>query len=162
MCPQAGARAPNYGSLAPLGRGSPGRQIGASYEDPLRLSTGCNVDAGSSIAPRCNRLTRASLVRQARRHAGQSSEREGPPRRKAPLQLRHCTGGEGVLVGAFQCEREEETRDRAERGRVVRGSDQASVAPKRIPSPTQTEIYVAAALYRADEEVIASADKISW
>jgi hypothetical protein len=45
-------------------------------------------------------------------------------------------GGEGVLVGAFQSEREEETRDRAERGSVVGGSDQASVAPKRIPSPT--------------------------
>jgi len=43
--------------------------------------------------------------------------------------------GEGVLVGASQSEREEETRDRAERGSVVRGSDQASVAPKRIPSP---------------------------
>src|SRR5713101_2304483 len=45
-------------------------------------------------------------------------------------------GGEGVLVGALQSEREEETRDRAERGSVVRGSDQASVAPKRTPSPT--------------------------
>jgi len=45
-------------------------------------------------------------------------------------------GGDGVLVGALQSEREEETRDRAERGSVVRGSDQASVAPKRIPSPT--------------------------
>jgi hypothetical protein len=45
-------------------------------------------------------------------------------------------GGEGVLVGAFQSEREEETRDRAERGSAVRGSDQASVAPKRTPSPT--------------------------
>ena len=42
--------------------------------------------------------------------------------------------GEGVLVGALQSEREEETRDRAERGSVVRGSDQASVAPKRTPS----------------------------
>ena len=39
----------------------------------------------------------------------------------------------GVLVGAFQSEREEETRDRAERGSVVRGSDHASVAPERIP-----------------------------
>jgi hypothetical protein len=44
-------------------------------------------------------------------------------------------GGEGVLVAASS-EREEETRDRAERGSVVRGSDQASVAAKRIPSPT--------------------------
>jgi len=43
----------------------------------------------------------------------------------------------GVLVGAFQSEREEETRDRAERGSVVRGSDQASVAPKRIPVADQ-------------------------
>jgi len=39
----------------------------------------------------------------------------------------------GVLVAAFQSEREEETRDRAERGSVVGGSDQASVAAKRIP-----------------------------
>jgi hypothetical protein len=43
--------------------------------------------------------------------------------------------GVGVLVGALQSEREEETRDRAERGSVVRGSDQASVAPERIPAP---------------------------
>src|SRR5712671_3802922 len=43
---------------------------------------------------------------------------------------------EGVLVAAFQSEREEKTRDRAERGSVVRGFDQASVAPKRTSSPT--------------------------
>jgi hypothetical protein len=43
--------------------------------------------------------------------------------------------GEGILVAALQSEREEETRDRAERGSVVRGSDQASVAAKRIPPP---------------------------
>jgi hypothetical protein len=36
-----------------------------------------------------------------------------------------------VLVAALQNEREEETRDRAERGSAVRGSDQASVAAKR-------------------------------
>jgi len=42
----------------------------------------------------------------------------------------------GVLVAALQSEREEETRDRAERGSVVRGSDQASVAAKRTPTPT--------------------------
>jgi len=41
-------------------------------------------------------------------------------------------------------EREEETRDRAERGSAVRGSDQASVAPKRIPSPTLAEMLVEA------------------
>ena len=41
---------------------------------------------------------------------------------------------EGVLVGALQSEREEETRDPAERGSVVRGSDQVSVAPERTPS----------------------------
>ena len=41
--------------------------------------------------------------------------------------------GEGVLVGAFQSEREEETRDRAERGSAVRGSDQASVAAEGNP-----------------------------
>jgi hypothetical protein len=39
----------------------------------------------------------------------------------------------GVLVAAFQSEREEKTRDRAERGSVVGGFDQASVAAKRIP-----------------------------
>jgi hypothetical protein len=41
---------------------------------------------------------------------------------------------EGVLVAAFQSEREEETRDRAERGSVVRGSDQARIAAERTPS----------------------------
>jgi hypothetical protein len=39
----------------------------------------------------------------------------------------------GVLVASFQSEREEETRERAERASVVRGSDQASVATKRTP-----------------------------
>jgi hypothetical protein len=39
----------------------------------------------------------------------------------------------GVLVAASQSEREEETRDRAERGSVVRGSDQASVAAEQDP-----------------------------
>jgi hypothetical protein len=48
-------------------------------------------------------------------------------------------GGRGVLVGALQSERVEETRDRAERGSVFRGSDQASVAPKRTPRPTDRE-----------------------
>jgi hypothetical protein len=43
---------------------------------------------------------------------------------------------EGVLVAAFQSEREEKTRDRAERGSAVRGFDQASVAAKRNPLPT--------------------------
>jgi hypothetical protein len=33
----------------------------------------------------------------------------------------------------LQSEREEETRDRAERGSVVRGSDQASVAAEEDP-----------------------------
>src|SRR6266849_7106463 len=55
-------------------------------------------------------------------------------------------GGEDVLAGALQSEREEETRDRAERGSVVRGfgcplsasvrAGKASVAPKRTPHPT--------------------------
>ena len=36
----------------------------------------------------------------------------------------------------MQSEREEETRDRAERGSAVRGSDQASVAAKQDPLPT--------------------------
>jgi len=49
--------------------------------------------------------------------------------------------GEGVLVAAFQSEREEETRDRAERGSAVRGSDQASVAPKRIPLADQSAMH---------------------
>jgi hypothetical protein len=57
---------------------------------------------------------------------------------RAPLTLAFDTelvweGGAGVLAGAFQSEREEETRDRAERGSAVRGSDQASVAAKRTP-----------------------------
>ena len=49
---------------------------------------------------------------------------------------------EGVLVAAFQSEREEKTRDRAERGSAVRGFDQASAGArlraraKRNPLPT--------------------------
>ena len=45
-------------------------------------------------------------------------------------------GRRGVLVAAFQSEREEKTRDRAERGSAVRGFDQASVAAKQDPLPT--------------------------
>ena len=41
---------------------------------------------------------------------------------------------EGVVAGALQSEREEKTRDRAERGSAVRGFDQASVAPEMTPS----------------------------
>jgi hypothetical protein len=57
-------------------------------------------------------------------------------RRPASLDAAAMKAGRrrGVLVAAFQSEREEETRDRAERGSAVRGSDQASVAPKRTPS----------------------------
>src|SRR5947207_965475 len=44
-------------------------------------------------------------------------------------------GGEDDLIGRSN-EREEETRDRAERGSVVRGSDQASMRPERTSSPT--------------------------
>jgi hypothetical protein len=55
---------------------------------------------------------------------------------RAPT-LASVMGGQGSrresCAGAFQSEREEETRDRAERGSVVRGSDQASVATKRTP-----------------------------
>ena len=39
----------------------------------------------------------------------------------------------GSSEAAFQNEREEETRDRAERGSAVRGSDQASVAAEEDP-----------------------------
>ena len=43
---------------------------------------------------------------------------------------------------ALQSEREEETRDRAERGSVVRGSDQASVAAEGNPlRRTGNEFY---------------------
>ena len=56
-------------------------------------------------------------------------------RAATPLRLdpSRGEGGVGVLGGAFQSEREEETRDRAERGSAVRGSDQASVAAERNP-----------------------------
>ena len=64
------------------------------------------------------------------------------PRRRFERDL-GGEGGAGVLVGALQSEREEETRDRAERGSVVRGSDQASAGARvsgqgseRTPTPT--------------------------
>jgi hypothetical protein len=53
---------------------------------------------------------------------------------KASTDARGKEGG-GPRSG-FESEREEETRDRAERGSVVRGSDQASVAAKQDPLPT--------------------------
>ena len=117
-----------------------------------------------AVRSRIGAIDSLARVSFGKRGGTRGKARNGKDPRGAKRRCSYDTvpGGEGVLVGAFQSEREEETRDRAERGSVVRGSDQASVAPKRIPSPTQTEIYVAAALYRADEEVIASADKISW
>ena len=58
------------------------------------------------------------------------------------------TGKEGgVLAGAFQSEREEETRDRAERGSVVRGSDQASVAAEGNPLRLTGDVVMRGRLY---------------
>jgi len=47
----------------------------------------------------------------------------------------------GVRVAALQSDREEETRDRAERGSAVRGSDQASVAAEGTPSAVPEESF---------------------
>jgi len=90
-------------------------------------------------SPRTNDIT---LLRRR----GERRKRPAGPRAKTALchasraegahSYRSLQGGEGVLAGALQSEREEETRDRAERGSAVRGSDQASVAPERTPSPT--------------------------
>jgi len=52
----------------------------------------------------------------------------------ARASLRVRVGGVGVLEGSVQASARE-TRDRAERGSVVRGSDQRASLPKRIPTP---------------------------
>jgi hypothetical protein len=70
-------------------------------------------------------------------------------------------GGAGVLAGALQSEREEETRDRAERGSVVGGSDQASVAPKRTPTPTDRAMDSRSNRLRAENEE-GSLTRPSW
>jgi len=59
-----------------------------------------------------------------------------PPWARPRSTIRDRLGGESeeVLLRRLQSERVKETRDRAERGSVVRGSDQASVAPKRTSS----------------------------
>jgi len=99
------------------------------------------VGAGSTLA----------TVRAGELEAKTGGELKTPPEvaRRLPFfvadreQLRtgaRGEGGVGVLVGALQSEREEETRDRAERGSVVRGSDQASVAAERTPTPTDRAI----------------------
>ena len=73
------------------------------------------------------------LSRGARRARMRARMKNGVQR--VSLQMSEREGG-GVLVAAFQSEREEKTRDRAERGSAVRGFDQASVAAKQDPIPT--------------------------
>src|SRR6185503_12525341 len=85
-------------------------------------------ESTSSTGPAAVDLTPG---RQAR---PRESARAGIDRARRAL-ARCRTGKEaGVTVAALQSERVEETRDRAERGSVVRGSDQASVAAKGIPT----------------------------
>jgi hypothetical protein len=98
----------------------------------------------SRLSARCSRVSREISVLRAeargaklRTSVKKVGDEKHPRGAKRRCTYRPGEGGEGVLVGAFQSEREEETRDRAERGSVVRGSDQASVAPERIPSPTK-------------------------
>src|SRR2546423_11115622 len=64
-------------------------------------------------------------------------------------------------------EREEETRDRAERGSAVRGSDQASVALKRTPRldpnrDAKGNALVRTAPRRKDSRARISRDKSPW
>jgi len=105
---------------------------GAAYEDtpplPLEIFNGTRFERPGD-AP--NRTPRSAL-------------RAYDLGALAPRLPRRLVGKEGgVFVGALQSEREEETRDRAERGSAVRGfgcplsasvrAGKASVAPKRIP-----------------------------
>jgi hypothetical protein len=97
---------------------------------------------------RGRRSTLSQLPTREDSHQERSEESKIPSRARATSHLfvsNHGAasneiwageGGAGVLVAALQSEREEETRDRAERGSAVRGSDQASVAAKRTPTPT--------------------------
>ena len=104
----------------------------ASIREPFFLVAIAAPSAGptgrdTNISDATNLGARAGCVRYDRK-----------TRREAPGAVTRLGGkeGEGVLVAAFQSEREEETRDRAERGSAVRGFDQASVAAKQDPLPT--------------------------
>ena len=127
-------RSPSLRSFAPLSRGSPPR---ARFGKPLR----------GHPTPPCRRLATARAVA-----ARSASPRPSLGRRECPctnnlsrrmFRLKDHAPAKTlvgrrvrVLVAASQNERVEETRDRAERGSVVRGSDQASVAAKQDPRPT--------------------------
>jgi len=149
-------RSPSQRSFAPLSRGSPPR---ARFEKPLRgppppslrdqresevrrSRLKCARDLLDAVCPR-PRLAGGRDTKRAR-HEGGNQRALRLPRwgagRFAPSRStsRACScdsvqEARGVPVTAFQSEREEETRDRAERGSAVRGSDQASVAAKGIP-----------------------------
>ncbi len=125
-----------------LAAGAPARTPsllpGSNSNNPRPPQAAAFVGEGSSLA----------TVRAGELEPKTGGESKPPPRGRAtawsflsrtatPLRRRsRRKGGAGVLVGALQSEREEETRDRAERGSAVRGSDQASVALKRTPTPT--------------------------
>jgi hypothetical protein len=91
------------------------------------------------LPPHGDHVDRVARVRESDSKSAHTSDaRARPARRRAePARLEPAViqagRRRGVLVAAFQSEREEETRDRAERGSVVRGSDQVSVAAKRAP-----------------------------
>ena len=122
--------------IASLRRPSPPFQPGSTW---AKAFCSCLVARTPSPSPPSSRdflpraVARGAKLRMPVKKVGNGQLPCGANRR---CSYETVCGGEGVLVGAFQSEREEETRDRAERGSAVRGSDQASVAPKRIPSPT--------------------------
>jgi hypothetical protein len=156
--------APHYAPSLRSVAGLLGRSLDAAYEDTLAslhrsvtardckarrvaiLNPGDNarnnyplgVDLhpadGRRGAPRAQAREQLSVRVTGARIASTSAARCGVLCRAQFRSL--WEGGRGVLVGALQSEREEETRDRAERGSAVRGSDQASVAPERISRPT--------------------------
>src|SRR5688572_2122308 len=63
----------------------------------------------------------------------------GRTREWNPRAGRDTTGGEVLVFWQALSASDQETRDRAERGSVVRGSARASVAPKRVPAPPHAE-----------------------
>jgi hypothetical protein len=152
-------RSPSLRSFAPLSRGSPPR---ARFEKPLRGHPRLPIQSrnctGRSLTSAARSARRASAEVSARADSHlrgvRARRRSRPPNAGArkPGQAnpsrerrRHvCTsfprlsrreGGGGPRRAAAN-ERVKETRDRAERGSAVRGSDQASVRPGEEPPPT--------------------------
>src|SRR5437762_11266874 len=98
----------------------------------MRPARSAEPSAHAELLPDCV----AETAERGFAQAAQSDQEKAGERIATTMHARRWLIGEsgGGPRSGFQSEREEETRDRAERGSAVRGSDQASVAANRTSS----------------------------